>query len=237
MTEPQESRMLVFAHRGASGHEPENTLRAIRRALALGAEWVEVDVHAVEGRLVVIHDDRLERTTNGTGRVMERPLSYLRSLDAGRGERIPLFGEVFDLLGEKAGINVELKGPGTVPIMVDFLRERVEREGLRLERVIVSSLNPEYLRQCRKLDPRIRIGALFDGRLDEALSRACEIGAGSIHVPLPRVTRFFVGEAHRRGLRVHVFTVNNLEDVARMKAIGVDGIFTDYPGRILRAGL
>ena len=90
-------KLVCFAHRGASGHEPENTLSAVEKAIELGADWIEVDVHAVKGELIVVHDERLERTTNGgRGYVTEKPLAYLRSLDAGKGQRIPALREILD---------------------------------------------------------------------------------------------------------------------------------------------
>jgi glycerophosphoryl diester phosphodiesterase len=92
--------MICFGHRGAAGYAPENTLASVEKAISLGADWVEVDVYAVENELVVIHDDRLERTTNGSGYIIEQSLEYLRSLDAGEGEKIPFLREIFDLVVE-----------------------------------------------------------------------------------------------------------------------------------------
>jgi len=95
------SGVICFAHRGASGHEPENTLIAMEKAISMGVDWIELDVRVVDDELIVIHDDRLERTTNGTGCVHEHSLEYLRSLDAGKGQRIPLLRETFDLINIK----------------------------------------------------------------------------------------------------------------------------------------
>ena len=105
--------MFCIGHRGARGHAPENTLASVRKAIELGADWIEVDVYGVDGELVVFHDDRLERTTNGEGLLMGQSFDYLRSLDAGDGELIPTLAEVFDVAADRVGINVELKGPGT----------------------------------------------------------------------------------------------------------------------------
>src|SRR5579862_6005632 len=100
------STLFCFGHRGAAGHEPENTLRSVRKALELGADGIEVDVYFVDGKLVVIHDDTLNRTTNGRGRLAENTFDYLRSLDAGKGERIPTLEEIFDTVNRRAVINV-----------------------------------------------------------------------------------------------------------------------------------
>src|SRR5579862_2625349 len=109
------STLFCFGHRGAAGHEPENTLRSVRKALELGANGIEVDVQLADDHLVVIHDATLDRTTDGTGAVAEKSFACLRSLDAGRSERIPTLEEVFDAVNRQAVINVEFKGPGTAP--------------------------------------------------------------------------------------------------------------------------
>ena len=114
-------KLICFAHRGASGHEPENTLSAVEKAIELGADWIEVDVYAVKGELIIIHDERLERTTNGTGYVRDTSLAYLRSLDAGKGQCIPTLREVLDSVDRRAGINVELKGPNTAGLAVSLI--------------------------------------------------------------------------------------------------------------------
>src|SRR3954464_9724202 len=104
---PLMSGLLCIGHRGACGHEPENTLRSVRRALELGAHGIEIDVYFVDGEIIVIHDAKLERTTNGKGYVARKSLAYLRSLDAGKGERIPTLRQVFDTVDRRAFINIE----------------------------------------------------------------------------------------------------------------------------------
>ncbi|MGA1794784.1 MAG: glycerophosphodiester phosphodiesterase [bacterium] len=221
--------LICLAHRGASGHEPENTLRAVEKAISLGAPWVEVDVYPVEQELVVIHDERLERTTNGSGRVTEQSLSYLRSLDAGKGERIPLLREVFDLVSGRAGINVELKGKDTAAPVAALIDEYVNNRGWPYEQVIVSSFHHDELRLVKALQPRIRIGALISSIPRDGAGFAEDMEAYSVHVKLKSVTKEFVEDAHQRGLKVFVFTVNAPDDIGRMRAIGVDGVFTDFP--------
>ncbi len=122
-------KLFCFGHRGARGHEPENTVRSVCRAIALGAEGVEVDVYLADGQLVVIHDDTLERTTNGHGRVMKKSFTDLRSLDAGLGERIPTLAEIFDAVNRRAVINVELKGQHTAAPVTALISEYVNQRG------------------------------------------------------------------------------------------------------------
>jgi glycerophosphoryl diester phosphodiesterase len=227
--------MLCFGHRGARGHAPENTVRSVRTALALGATWVEVDVHAVEGELVVIHDESLERTTNGRGPVAEATLAELRRLDAGDGERIPTLAEVFDAAAAGgAGVNVELKGAGTEALVAAFARRRIAL-GWLPGRILVSSFDRDRLERVRALAPEIPRGVLVDEGpvADAAFAEA--LGACAVHPRLDVVSEALVADAHRRGLGVHVFTVNESADIARMIDLGVDGVFTDYPDRVAAA--
>lgn len=223
------NRLLCFGHRGAAGHAPENTLAAVEKAISLGADWVEVDVYAVEGELVVIHDDRLERTTNGAGYVMEQSLEYLRSLDAGNGEKIPFLGEVFEQVNRRAGVNVELKGPETAAPVARLIDHYVKERGWRYQEFLVSSFDHHALRAIKHLQPNIRTGALSLALPLEYARFAEELGAYSVHPGMEFLNRAFVEDAHRRGLKVFVYTVNRQEDLARVAALGVDGVFTDYP--------
>src|SRR5260370_42289602 len=131
-------KLFSFGHRGASGHEPENTVRSVRRALELGADGIEVDVYFADGQLVGIHDDTLERTTNGHGRVMEKSFAYLRSLDTGLGEKIPTLAEIFDAVNRRAVVNVELKGPRTAAPVSVLIEESVNRRGSSYDAFLVS---------------------------------------------------------------------------------------------------
>lgn len=224
--------MIYFAHRGARGHEPENTLRAFGRALELGARWIELDVYAVEDELVVFHDLRLERTTNGSGFVQRQTLAQLRALDAGKGESIPLLGEVFDLVGPATGVNIEMKGFGAAEPVARFLRQRLDDGSARPERCLVSSFDHGELSTFRQLMPEVRTGALTASIPLDLARFAEELGAYSVHAALDSVSGDFVRDAHRRGLKVFVYTVNHPEELAWMNELGVDGVFTDFPDRI-----
>jgi glycerophosphoryl diester phosphodiesterase len=225
----QTSDFICFAHRGASGHEPENTLLAIEKAIALGAHWIEIDVYCAEGEPVVIHDERLEKTTNGTGYVTQQSLAYLRSLDAGKGQKIPMLREVFDLVNGRAGINVELKGSGTAAPVVRLIDEYRWFHEMYGGWVLISSFDHSALAAIRSLDAAIPIGALGFGFPPGHAGFAQDLGAVSVHTPVSLVNRAFVRDAHRRGLKVFVYTVNDTEELKRLRAMGVDGVFTDYP--------
>jgi glycerophosphoryl diester phosphodiesterase len=225
--------LFCFGHRGARGHEPENTVRAVRKALELGADGVEVDVYFVDGELVVIHDDTLERTTNSRGRVAKKSFAYLRSLDAGSGERIPTLAEIFDAVNRRALINVELKGPHTAAPVATLIAEYVNRRGWSFDDFLVSSFDHARIREAKLFCPDIRIGALIM-KAPRGLAKFAEtMGAWSLHPDKRCVTPKLVADAHRRGLKVFVFTINQPEEIARMRKLGVDGVFSDFPERVV----
>ncbi len=231
----------LFAHRGSSAHAPENTLAAFELAIRQGADAIELDAMlCASGEVVVIHDETLERTTDGQGRVSETPLEALRELDAGgyfdpafRGQRIPTLEEVLESAGGRIYLNLELKNYATPG---DALPERVaalvERFGLE-EWVLFSSFNPWTLRRARARLPRVPVGLLtapgWTGRvLNGPLGRfllPCE----ALHPEKGAVTPALVESVHRRGRRLHTYTVNSRAEMERLFALGVDGIFSDDP--------
>jgi len=222
-------KLICFAHRGASGHEPENTLSAVEKAIVLGADWIEVDVYAVEGELIVIHDERLERTTNGIGSVMDKTLAHLRSLDAGKGQRIPTLREVFDSVDRRVGMNVELKGTGTAGLAVSLLNEYVNKKGWNYDQFILSSFNHHELAKVKELDPQIKVGIIIGGRYRRYKKFTRRFTTYSLHPHIDLVTAELITDAHQRGLKVFVYTVNQPDKIARLEAMGADGVFTDLP--------
>jgi len=224
--------LLCIGHRGAMGHAPENTLKSIHKALELGAPCVEVDVHYVDGQLIVFHDNRLDRTTNGTGYVLEKKFDYLRTLDAGEGEKIPTLHEVFEAINLRAGVNIELKGPGTARPVAKFISS-VQEVGWNNDLILVSSFNHRELALLHRLNPGLKIGALIGGIPVDDAAFAESMGAYSVHPSLDFIDGRFVDDAHSRGLRVFVFTVDHPEDIRKMRELGVDGVFTNYPERVL----
>ena len=225
--------MLVFAHRGASAAAPENTLLAIRRAMEIGADWIEIDVQQVEDTLVVIHDDTLERTTDGRGSVASQTLAALRELDAGEGERIPLLSEVLELIDARAGLNIELKGPDVAAPVVALVRELLQRRPAWRDRLLLSSFDAAQTEYAARDREGWRLGVLFEEAPDAALGRAIALGADSLHVSREVLNPELLTAAHRAGIAVYVYTVNTTEDLMRCLALGVDGVFSDVPDRAL----
>jgi len=224
--------LLCIGHRGAMGHRPENTLSSIQQALELGALCMEVDVYYVDGQLVVFHDGRLERTTNGSGYICEQSFDYLRSLDAGDGQQIPTLAEVCDVIDSRANLNIELKGADTAAPVAKLLSQLIE-DGWDKEKFLVSSFYHRELLTMKRLHQDIKLGALVRGIPVYGAKFAEELGAFSVHPSKDFINRWFVNDAHKRGLKVFVYAVNHPEDIARMQSLGVDGVFTGFPERVL----
>ncbi len=222
-------KMLCIGHRGACGYEPENTLRSMQRALDMGADGIEIDVHCLEGELVVIHDHSLDRTTDGSGLVRRHSLAQVRRLDAGKGERIPLLHEVLDAVNRRALVNIELKGSRTAVPVLEILRHYGPgTPGLRpLPDLLLPPDRTPFIAR-RRLPHRHSLWPLA-----ASLPPPCPgaLDAWSIHVPLDHATPSLISRVHADGRKLLVFTVNERPDMDRMQQIGVDGFFTDYPDR------
>lgn len=223
--------MLCIGHRGAMGHEPENTLLSIRKAIALGVDAIEIDVYNVEDHLVVIHDRNLSRTTNGTGYLDHRSFAYLRSLDAGKGEQIPTLAEVFDTVARHALINIELKGSNTAKLVVDLIQAYLSQKWSYSD-FVVSSFNHDELHRVKQICPEITTGMLIYGLPWKYLTSAQELQTEIVIPSLDYVTPELVKSVQQQGLQLWVYTVNQPNDINLMRALGVDGIFTNYPERV-----
>lgn len=213
---------ICIGHRGASGHAPENTLKAFQLAIDMGCPWIELDVYCVEGELLVIHDDEVDRTTNGAGLVMEMGVAALRNLDAGDGEKIPTLTEVLELCRGKVNVNVELKGPNTAEPVNQLL---ATSEGWSEQNVAISSF---YHDELAKADEKYKRGALFYKETDY-VSAANQLGAYSINLAAKLVSKEVVDQAHDAGYPVWVYTVNTFDEMLAMKNMGADAVFTNFP--------
>ncbi|MDX2127090.1 MAG: glycerophosphodiester phosphodiesterase family protein [Aeromonas hydrophila] len=225
--------MQIIAHRGASGLAPENTLKAIRLALALGAEAIEIDVQLADGELWVFHDRRLERCTDGSGVLTAQSRAYLASLDAGEGEGIPTLWQVMEAIAGQAELHIELKGAQTADEVARLTRRAEAELGFAPTQWVVSSFHHPELARFAALRPDIRLGALTSTIPLSLAKFAAELGAWSLNCDVDFVDQSLVQDAHDRGLKVLVYTVDEPADQAMLAAIGVDGIFTNRPDRFL----
>ena len=218
---------MIFGHRGAPGYPAygENTLSSFRKALKCGANGLEFDVRRCgDGNIVVIHDDTIDRTTDGRGRVADFTYEELKKFDAGFGEPVPLLSDVLDQFGTACVLNIELKDAGLGPEIKNLLLEK------RLERhVIISAFDWNEL---RLFPPEVPIGLLTE-KLENLISTARELGASAIHPRKDVVTPTLVTAARNAKLRVHAWTLNDPAEIAAFRALGVDGIFSDFPDRCL----
>ncbi|MBM0510206.1 glycerophosphodiester phosphodiesterase [Aeromonas hydrophila] len=225
--------MQIIAHRGASGLAPENTLKAIRLALALGAGAIEIDVQLADGELWVFHDRRLERCTDGGGVLTAQSRAYLASLDAGEGEGIPTLWQVMEAIAGQAELHIELKGAQTADEVARLTRRAEAELGFAPTQWVVSSFHHPELARFAALRPDIRLGALTSTIPLTLAKFAAELGAWSLNCDVDFVDQSLVQDAHDRGLKVLVYTVDEPADQAMLAAIGVDGIFTNRPDRFL----
>lgn len=227
---------LCIGHRGARGHAPENTLRGLEAGIALGAHMIEVDVQRhPSGELLLMHDLWLDRTTNGTGAVAAMPLEALRELDAGEGERIPTLRETLDRLDRRVPVNLELKTwDGTGVAVAALLREYLARGWLPADFLVSSFHLPELLRFKRAL-PEVPLGVLTCGVSLDGAGAAIALGAQSLNISAEFTDAALVREAHASGLKVYAYTVNLPAEIAALRELGLDGVFTDYPERVVQA--
>ncbi len=223
--------LKIIAHRGASAHAPENTLAAFQLALDQGADGIELDVMlSKDGQLIVIHDDAVDRTTNGTGKVADMYLSELKVLDAGQGETLPTLPEVFDRFGGKFLINIELKNYSSLfdrlPVVV---AEHVNAFGLTGS-VIISSFNPFNLPRFHRLVPEVKVGLLTQpGKARSRLNNLFRFDA--LHPYYEDVDAALVQAEHARGRQVNIWTVDEPVEITRLAELGVDMLITNDPQR------
>lgn len=227
--------MLNIAHRGASGHFPENTLCAFAAAIEAGAQMCELDVRmSRDGVLVVIHDETIDRTTDGAGAVDAMTLQEIQRFDAGirYGEqflhqRVPTLDEVFDLVDGRCDLNIELKAAGAEHKVPEVIRAR-RAAGTTL----VSSFDWEALARIRYMAPDIRVGLLASEWPARLLGAATEMRADAINPDFEIVTEDLCIAAHDRGINVYTWTVDDRAVMRRLIAYGVDGIMTNFPERL-----
>lgn len=225
--------MLRIGHRGAKAHVAENTLASFQQALNLGADGIELDVHvSADGELVVIHDFTVDRTTNGTGEVHKLTLTEMKHLKVEGTHTIPTLDEVMDAVRKKCFINIEMKGRHTAQPVADFVERYVNEKGYSYADFIVSSFQREELQNISSINSNVRLGILTQASVKQAMQWAEEFSAKAIHPHFSLLTESNVKKAKDAGFKIYTWTVNDQEDIDRVKAYGVDGIISDYPERL-----
>lgn len=225
---PHRHPPLRIGHRGAAGHAPENTLASIKKAIGFGVDLVEVDVQkSRDGHLVIMHDETVDRTTDGKGRVPDLLLTELQALDAGHGERIPTLEEVLETARGRVGLMLELKVAGVARLVADLV-QRSQYRGI----VIYASFLHDELLAVRKADAVAVTLALFDKLPKDPVGAASRLKATHVGLRFKTASSRWITGFQRAGLQVFVYTVNEPRDIQAMQKLGVDGIITDFPDRL-----
>ena len=222
--------MKIFGHRGAAGLVAENTLESIAEALQHNVDGIEIDVHCCKsGELVVIHDETLDRTTNGIGNVADYALQELQQYATEEGFRIPTLIQVLNGIDAKCVLNIELKGKDTAIPTVTLLEEYVKNTNWEYDHFILSSFDHSQLFEIHTTTSNFKIGVLTEENITMALPVAKELQAFSIHPPIYSLTRDEVSIAKDLGYQVYVWTVNEKSQIEQSKSWKVDAIITDFP--------
>ncbi|MFD7320447.1 glycerophosphodiester phosphodiesterase [Streptomyces sp. NPDC059875] len=220
---------LTIGHRGVMGVEPENTLRSFVRAEQVGMDVIELDLHlSKDGALVVMHDADVGRTTDGSGAIAEKTLAELRELDAGAGERVPVFEEVLDAV--QSPLQAEIKDVAAAQALAEVMNRRD-----LVGRVEVLSFHDEALTEISRLVPGVRTALVADLWGADVVDRALAVGAGALVLNIRHLTLETVERAHQEGLRVIGWVVNTQDHLRLVRALELDGATTDYP-EIRRTG-
>jgi glycerophosphoryl diester phosphodiesterase len=225
--------MLKIGHRGARGYEPENTILGFQKAIELHVDQIELDVHlSSDNELMVIHDETIDRTTNGKGFVNQFSLQELKDFRMEKEQQIPTLSEVFDLIDQKCSINIELKSYETADKVVELIEQYVLEKKWKYNQFLVSSFDWNALQQVAFSNPEISIGVVTETDLDLALAFAKVIQAKSIHPYFHLLTIENTASMQEEGFQIFPWTVNEIEDIERIKRYNVNGIISDFPDRL-----
>ncbi|WP_158971263.1 glycerophosphodiester phosphodiesterase family protein [Paraglaciecola sp. L3A3] len=225
--------MLVFAHRGASSHAPENTLLAMEKALEQQADGIEMDVQQIGNELVIFHDRILSRNSNGTGLVKEHNLKALQALDLGEGQSIPTLWQVLNLVNGQCLLNLEIKDVTDVSLVICNIERAVSELAFNYTDFFISSFDHHFLAKFKALAPHIRIAALTASKPLKYAEFAEQLGAYSVNVDMCCLDENFVQDAKQRGLKIMVYTVDEAKELLKLKEWQVDGVFSNSPANAL----
>ncbi|MGO1527478.1 MAG: glycerophosphodiester phosphodiesterase [Senegalia sp. (in: firmicutes)] len=233
---------IIYAHRGAKGYRPENTMAAFKLAMEMGADGIETDIHlSKDGYLVLIHDEKVDRTTTKKGYIKDMTLAQIKLLDAGSkfseefaGEEIPTLEELIILTKDTDIIlNIEIKNNKmNYPKIEEKLVELIKKYKIE-ERVIISSFNHNTIYKIKELDENLKTGILYSRNIKRPIRFAKNIKADALHPKHKRVDFKLMIKAKLTGLEINTFTINNTKQMNKMFKYRVDGIITDYPDKAI----
>lgn len=224
---------LKFGHRGAKAYSPENTIASVKKALDIGVDGIEIDVHkCASGEIVVFHDFTLDRMTDGSGEIHKRTWEELQELKVKGAHHIPELEEVLDVINKRCIINIELKGKHTADGTAEIIRHYINSHDWKPSLFLVSSFQSSELKRMSQLVPNIELAVLTKASVEEAIDMAKTTNSKTIHPNYALLSQTNVKEAQQRGFKVNTWTVNDEETILRMKSYGVNGIISDYPDRL-----
>jgi len=232
-----ESSFISIAHRGASGHANENTLNAFSSAVNMGCDMIELDVRLAGETLVVFHDSNLKRIFGIEKDISECSYGELKNLVMEGGDKIPTLEEALDVIGGQTKVNIELKSKETGVAVVNLLEKYVKTPLWEYSDFLITSFSHHELERVRIVTNDIPIGLVFDDRdrdvisLAQSLVLAKYLNTWSVSVSNEVVTDELIEIAHREGMKVLVYTVNDPDEICFLKSLGVDGVFSDFPDR------
>ena len=224
---------LVIGHRGAMGHETENTLASIQKAMDLGVDMIEIDVFKIKsGEIVVFHDETVDRLANSGGNIEDYNIYDLRQLTLDGGHKIPMLQDVLKLMDNKAALNIELKGANTADRVNFIMDYYIKEKGWSPENFIISSFNWDELKEMRKINKDVAIAVLTEENPEDAIPIAKELNAQAINPFFKMLTEDNTTAIKDAGFKIYTWTVNEPQDIANMQELGVDGIITNFPERV-----
>lgn len=228
-----QSGPLTIGHRGAMGHETENTLASVQKAMDMGVDMIEIDVFKIKsGEIVVFHDNTVDRLTNGKGKIEGYTLAELKNLELEGGHSIPTLEEVLDLMDAKVALNIELKGAHTARDVNAIVHDYIGKGKWKLSDFIISSFKWEELEAMRRMDSQIPIAILIDKDPLQSIPIAEELQAEAINPNFESLNPQNTAAIKKAGFKIYPWTVNETEEINKMKKFGVDGIITNYPERV-----
>lgn len=233
MNSCQKRDFKVIGHRGAMGYEMENSLESVKKAMDMEVDMVEIDVFEIASKeIVVFHDEEVHHLTNGAGRIEELNIIEVKQLQLKNGGyEIPMLQDVLKLIDNQVPLNIELKGKNTAPRVQNIVKHYVEKKGWDKTNFVISSFHWDALREMRSLDPDIAIAVLTEEDPLEAIPVAKELNAVAINPWFKMLTEAQVKAIQAEGFLVYTYTVNEPDDIQRMKEWEVDGVFTNFPDR------
>ena len=224
---------LIVGHRGAMGHVTENTIPSIKKAVELGVDGIEIDVFKCKsGEIIVFHDKKLDRLTNSSGYIEDLSYDSINKIKVMGEYRIPELIEVMNVLPNEIFLNIELKGEETAKKVNEIITEFINKTQSKLDRFIISSFNWSELEKFRSFNSKIPIAILTDNNPLNAIPVAKKLNAFAINPSYKLLNKNVVNQIKKEGLKIFPYTVNSINDIDKMKNLGVDGIITNYPERI-----